>query len=141
MEINIVLILVIIYLFLFSLYHVLTGVVSVFLSEYSLKIYKKIYGYHPKETKQLVMTFKPWGTMAIGLGVVGFIALFNLEVYYLMLIAFIVVLGIRAGYRVFLRKELYSYWNVKPIQNWRMIIIQLGGVLLFTIFVIGKLQI
>lgn len=137
MGVNIAFIFVFIYLFLFSLYHILTGVVSVFFSEYSLKIYKKIYGYHPKETKQLVMTFKPWGTMAIGLGLAGFITLVNLEIYYLMLFAFIGVLGIRAGYRFFLRKELYDYWNVKPLQNWRMILIQLIGVLIFVSYLLS----
>jgi hypothetical protein len=136
MEFNILIFLTFTYLFLFSLYHVLTGIVSVFFSDYSLKIYAKIYGYQPKEKKQLLMTFKPWGTMAIGIGLIGFITLMSLEIYSLMLIAFIVVLGVRAGYRFFLRSDLYDYWSVKPLQNWRMILIQLMGIGIFVSYLI-----
>tara|TARA_Y100000310_G_C20701023_1_gene829892 strand:- start:1353 stop:1769 length:417 start_codon:yes stop_codon:yes gene_type:complete len=136
MEIEVIPILTFIYLFLFSIYHVFTGVISVFFSEYSLKFYKKIYGHQPKETKQLIMTFKPWGTMAIGIGFAGIIILFNLKKYSLLLIAFIAILGIRAGYRFLLRNELYNYWKVKPLQNWRMILIQLIGVLVFLSYLI-----
>ncbi|MCH7850906.1 MAG: hypothetical protein IH845_04660, partial [Nanoarchaeota archaeon] len=37
-------ILALVYLLLFSIYHLFTGIVSVFFSEFALKFYKKIYG-------------------------------------------------------------------------------------------------
>lgn len=128
-----------IYLFLFALYHLITGVVSVFFSDFALKFYKVLYGFQPKETKQLKMTFKPWGSFAISTGIAAFVVLINLERYFLMLIPFAILLILRIGYRLGFRRELKNYWKVSFMQNWRMILIQLIGVILFCLFVINRL--
>lgn len=137
--IDIVNVLTYIYLFLFALYHIITGIVSVFFSDFSIKFYRILYGFQPIEEKQLKMTFKPWGSFAICVSVVGFITLTNLEKYFLILIPLAVLLALRAGCRYLFRKELKNYWKVTEWQDWRMIIIQIAGILLFLTFVISRL--
>lgn len=108
-----------------------------FFPNFALKFYKTIYGFHPKETEQLKMTLRPWGNFAIMTGVTGFIVLFNLEKFFLFLLPFSLLLLIRIWYRLTLRKQLYKELKVKSIQNWRMIIIQLIGAILFAWFAIS----
>ena len=124
------------YLFLFSLYHIITGIISVFFSDFALKFYKSIYGFQPKETKQLKMTFKPWGNLALVMGIVGFIVFFDLERFSPILFAFSTLLLIRVWYRIVLRAQLYQELGIQKSQNWRMIIIQIIGVVLFLWFAI-----
>ena len=128
-----------IYLFLFSIYHLIQGTVSVFFPDFAIKFNEVLYGFKPREKEQLKMTFKPWGSFAFAAGVSGFLVLINMEKYFLFLIPFAILLIFRAGYRLILKKEIMGYWKVTKIQNWRMMIIQLIGFLLFTIFVISRL--
>jgi len=128
-----------IYLLLFSIYHIIQGTASVFFPNFAIKFNEVLYGFKPKEKEQLKMTFRPWGSFAFAIGVSGFLVLMNMEEYFLFLIPFIILLIFRAGYRFILKKEIMDYWKVTKIQNWRMIIIQLIGFLLFTIFVISRL--
>ena len=122
------------YLFLFSLYHAITGVVSVFFPDFALRFYRILYGFHPKETEQLKITLRPWGNFAIAIGFIGFIVLFNLEKFFVILFPFALLLLIRVIYRVNLRNQLYKDLKVTKMQNWRMILIQLLGVILFSWF-------
>ncbi len=128
-----------VYLFLFSFYHVIQGFLSVFFSDYALKFNEAVYGFHSKEKEQLKMTFKPWGSFSIAIGIIGFLVLFDLEKYFIILIGFASLLLLRAGYRVSLREKIYVYWKASPFQNWRMIVIQLIGIALFLTFVITRL--
>lgn len=132
-------ILTLIYLFLFSLYHVITGTVSVFFPNFALKFYKTLYGFHPKETEQLKITLRPWGNFAIVTGVIGFIVLYDLDRFFLILFPFASLLIIRIWYRLILRKQLYKDLKVTRVQNWRMILIQLLGAILFSWFAFSLL--
>jgi len=123
-----------IYLFLFSCYHIITGVISVFFPNFALRFYRILYGFHPKETEQLKMTLRPWGNFAIAIGVIGFMVLYNMDKFFLILFPFALLLLIRIGYRLKLRSQLYRDLKVTKVQNWRMIIIQLLGIILFTWF-------
>src|SRR3989344_3976863 len=123
------------YLFLFSCYHIITGVISVFFPNFALRFYRILYGFHPKETEQLKMTLRPWGNFAIAIGVIGFMVLYNMDKFFLILFPFALLLLIRIGYRLKLRSQLYRDLKVTKVQNWRMIIIQLLGIILFTWFV------
>src|SRR3989338_11303103 len=95
-----------IYLFLFSLYHIIQGTVSVFFPDFAIKFNETLYGFKPKEKEQLKMTFRPWGSFAFAIGVSGFLVLYSMEKYFLFLIPFITLLMFRAGYRFILTKEL-----------------------------------
>lgn len=127
------------YLFLFSLYHVITGVISVFFPKLALKFNKTLYGFQPPDTVQYFLIVRPWGNLALAVGVIGFIVLANINKYYLMLFAFIILLSIRVGYRIILRKELKETFKITYSQNLRAIIIQILGILLFLIFCMLKL--
>lgn len=128
----------VVYLFLFSLYHIITGIISVLFSDFALKFYRKIYGFQPKETKQLTMIFKPWGNLAFAVGIIGFITLYNLDVFYPMLIAFITLLIIRVWYRFTFRNYLMEELKISPFQNWRMIIVQIIGIIIYLLFIFNK---
>lgn len=129
----------IVYLSLFSFYHVITGIISVFFPNFSLKFYKKIYGLQPPETKQLLMTFKPWGGLSITAGIVGFIVLTDIDRNYLFLFSFFVLLAIRFWARILYRKELGEDFKVTPFQNLRMITLQGIGAVLFLLFPLFRL--
>ena len=124
----------IIYLFLFSLYHIITGMVSIFFPNFSLKLYKKIYGFEPKETKQLLLTFKPWGNLALTIGIIGFITLYNIYIFYPILFALGLLLIIRVWYRFIYSKDIKKEFNINSNKNWKMIIMQLIGAVLFFSF-------
>ena len=128
-------------LVLFSIYHVLTGVIGGAFSEYSLKFYKAIYGFQPRETEQLLMTFKPWGTLAFVVGLMGFVMLLDIERYSLMFIPMAALLVLRMGYRFYWRQKMYDFWKITPAQNWRQIIIQFTGAVLFILYAISRLDI
>lgn len=127
-------ILALVYLLLFSIYHLFTGIVSVFFSEFALKFYKKIYGFEPKETKLLKMNLKPWGNLALNLGVIGFIIFFNIDRYFLILFAFAFLLIIRIWYRITYRDYMKSELKISSFNNWKLIIIQLVGAVLFILY-------
>jgi len=128
-----------IYLFLFSCYHIITGVISVFFPNFAIRFYKMLYGFHPKETEQLKMTLRPWGNFAIVTGVIGFMVLYNIDRFFLILFPFALLLSIRIWYRLELRSQLYRDLKVTKLQNWRMIIIQLLGAVLFVWFAFSLL--
>ena len=77
------------------------------------------------------MSFKPWGNLALCVGVIGFIVLFNLNSYNLVLFAFSFLLLVRVWYRVVYGKDIKREWNISNVKNWRMIVIQIVGFLLF----------
>lgn len=128
-----------IYLVIFSIYHIIQGVMSVFFSEKAIKFNEKLYGYKPKETEQLIMNLKPWGSLALVVGVIGLIVALDIDRYFIFLLAFAFLLGLRIGYRVIFRKKIYGYWKVSLWQNWRTILIQIIGIILFSLFVINRL--
>lgn len=132
-------ILTVIYLFLFSLYHIFTGLVSIFFPNFSLHFYKKIYGFEPKEKKQLLMILKPWGNLALTVGIIGFITLYYLQTFYPMLFAFGLLLTIRIWYRYTYREEIEKEFKITSNKNWQMIIFQLIGAALFFIFATSHL--
>ena len=127
-------------LVLFTIYHVLTGIIGGAFSKYSLKFYKAIYGFQPRETEQLLMTFKPWGTLAFVVGLMGFVMLLDIERYSLMFIPMATLLVLRMGYRLYWRQNMYDFWQISPAQNWRQITIQFIGAVLFIIYAISHLD-
>lgn len=120
-----------IYLLLFSIYHTIQGFISVFFSEFAIDLNRKIYGYKPKETEQLKMNFKPWGSLAFVVGIIGLIVFFNLNNCFIILPAFAFLLFLRMSYRIIYKKEIRDYWQVTIFQNFRAIMIQVIGIVLF----------
>ena len=104
-------ILTLIYLVIFSVYHIIQGIMSVFYSEKAIKFNEKLYGYKPKETKQLIMNLKPWGSLALAIGVIGLIVALDINKYFIFLLAFAFLLGLRIGYRIIFRNLLQIFSN------------------------------
>ena len=127
------------YLFLFSLYHIVTGVTSVFFPRLALKFNKILYGFQPTDTIQYFLIVRPWGNLALAVGIIGFIVLVNLDKYYPILFVFIILLLIRIGYRIILRKELKKTFKISYAQNLRAILIQIAGIVIFLVFSIIKI--
>ena len=105
------------YLFLFSLYHVITGIISVFFPKFALKFNKLVYGFKPSDIPQYLLIVRPWGNFALSVGIIGFIVLIKLDDYYLILFAFIILLLIRIGYRIVLRDEIKKTFKIGYHQN------------------------
>jgi len=114
----------------------MTGLVSIFFPDTALMIYRRIYGIHPIELKQLKLTFRPWGNLALTVGLIGFVSLQDMVLYKEIIIMFSVLLLIRIGYRTYFQKKLKALFKITYSQNICMIIIQLIGVALFTLFYI-----
>ena len=125
-----------VYLLSFSIYHVFQGFLSVFFSEFAIEFNKKLYGYKPKETEQLKMNLKPWGSLAFVVGIIGLIIFFNLKSGFIILPAFALLLIFRMGYRIMYKKTIKEYWQVSNFQNVRTILIQIIGIILFVLLFI-----
>ena len=126
------------YLFLFSIYHLITGIISVFFPKVALRFNKFMYGFQPIEKTQYFLIVRPWGNLALTIGIIGFIVLINIDDYYIILFAFIILLLIRIGYRIALRKELKKTLKITYTQNLRAILIQILGIIIFLIFSLLK---
>jgi len=138
---EIIIILAEMYLLLFSIYHIFQGILSVFFSDFAIEFNKKVYGFKPKETEQLKMNLKPWGSLALTMGVIGLIVYFNIETYSLILIGFSLLLFLRISYRMYYHKKIKEYWGVTIYQNIITILIQIIGILLFTILFLNRFHI
>lgn len=62
------------YLIALSVYHLFTGIASVFFTDFALKFYRSFYAFSPTDSSLLRMVLKPWGALAIFAGCVGLIA-------------------------------------------------------------------
>jgi len=127
------------YLLIFSIYHIIQGVISVFFSREAIKFNEKLYGYRPRETKELIMNLKPWGSLAFVVGITGLIVALDINKYFIFLLAFASLLGLRIGYRIIFRNSIYNYWQVSLWQNWRTILIQIIGIILFLLYSFSRL--
>lgn len=116
------------YFAVFNLYHIVTGTVSVFFPEFSIRFYKALYHFEPIERKQYFLMLKPWGALSIHAGVLGFFVLSNLERYYPLLIPYFLLISIRAAYRILFRKEIAALFEVdlrRNITNIGMLVLDL----------------
>jgi hypothetical protein len=84
------------------------------------------------------MNFKPWGSLAFVVGISGLIVASNLDKYFMILFAFALLLTLRIYYRIYFRKDIYGFWKVGFWQNWRTIIIQVIGILLFVLSALAR---
>ena len=62
------------YVSLLSIYHVFTGVISMFFPNFAFHFYKKFYGCDPLSKDMLVIVLKPWGALSIFAGIMGLFA-------------------------------------------------------------------
>lgn len=118
------------YLVFLSIYHVWTGAVSFFAPEFALRFYRAAYGCDPQERRQLLLVLRPWGALAIFAGLAGFVALGVEEARPWIVASLIVLLALRIGYRVMLRRELKEMSRIDGRRNAVSIVLLAAGVVL-----------
>jgi hypothetical protein len=104
-------------LVVFSAYHLVTGVVSVCFPEFSEVFYQKLYHFYPTMTEQYKLVLKPWGALAFFAGVMGFYAVWDPYRYRGVLVALVILLVTRVGYRSAFADELVEVFQIDKPRN------------------------
>ena len=104
-------------LLVFSAYHLVTGVVSVCFPEFSEVFYQKLYHFYPAMTDQYQLVLKPWGALAFFAGVMGFYAVFDPYRYRGVIVAILILLVTRVGYRTLFADELEDVFKMDKARN------------------------
>ena len=105
------------YLFVLSGYHVLTGVISYCFPGFALSFYKALYGCDPIERRHLSLILKPWGALAICVGVAGLFAGYDPHRHVGVVAAILVLLVLRITYRLLCREQLRELSGISPRRN------------------------
>lgn len=105
------------YLYLFSTYHVVTGIVSMFFPDFAMSFYKTLYGYDPVERTHLRLIFKPWGALAFFAGFVGLFCATDPQRYIGVVIGLAVLHLLRIYYRLAFEKEIATIGRILPGRN------------------------
>ena len=105
------------YVSLLSIYHVFTGVISMFFPNFAFYFYKKFYGCDPLSKDMLVIVLKPWGALSIFAGIMGLFAVYDPERYIGVIVSLVLLLFLRIYYRLFFEKDLYSKGKISPLRN------------------------
>lgn len=106
-----------IYLLLLSLYHVATGLVSVFSPRLALRAYKVAYGFDPVERTQLSLVLKPWGALALFAGVAGLFAAADPVRYAGVVLGLSLLLAVRLVLRLLFAREAATVLGIPPRHN------------------------
>ena len=105
------------YLAILSVYHVWTGAISFFAPRFALRFYRGMYGCDPVERRHLTLVMRPWGALAIFAGLSGFVAFIEPRARVWIVGATAVLLALRIGYRVALRRELADIARIDARRN------------------------
>lgn len=105
------------YLAILSVYHVWTGAISYFAPGFALKFYRGMYGCDPVERRHLVLVMRPWGALAIFAGLAGGVAFIEPGARPWIVAATALLLALRIGYRVALRRELAEIARIERRRN------------------------
>jgi hypothetical protein len=127
------------YLAVLSAYHVWTGAISFFAPDFALRFYRGFYGCDPVERRHLRLVLRPWGALAIFAGLVGGIAFVAPSARFWIMSALAVLLALRIGYRLALRRDLAELAHIAPRRNLASTLLLAGGALLLTAEVAGHL--
>lgn len=104
-------------LLVFSLYHLVTGVVSVCFPEFSEVFYQKLYHFHPTMTEQYKLVLKPWGALAFFAGVAGLYAVSDPQRYRGVIVGILILLVTRVGYRSLCADQLVEVFQLDKVRN------------------------
>ena len=118
------------YLAVLSAYHVWTGAISFFAPRFALRFYRGMYGCDPVERRHLSLVMRPWGALAIFAGLAGFAAFIEPRARGWIVAATAVLLALRIGYRVALRRELNDLARIDARRNAISVSMLAGGLAL-----------
>ena len=119
------------YLYIFAIYHIITGIISVWFAGFALKVYKTIYGFEANDETQLCLVLKPWGNLALCFGLLTSVLIITDSVSQMILVVLSLLLAIRIYYRLVFRSTMKKHFKISSAQNYKMVLIQLLGILLF----------
>lgn len=126
------------YLAVLSTYHVFTGLISFFAPGFALSFYRRLYACNPVERRHLALVLKPWGALAVGMGVAGLFAAADPRRYFGVVVAIALLLGLRIAYRAVFRDWLRDISGIPPHRNLISIaILAVGVVILGAWFLTG----
>ena len=108
--------LVVIYLWILSGYHVLSGAVSFCLPAVALALYRRLYGCEPPERRHLAVILRPWGALSVAMGIAGCAAAWDPAAARGTVLALAVLLALRLIYR-WLWRELLAVSRVTVRRN------------------------
>jgi hypothetical protein len=117
------------YLAILSVYHVWTGAISYFAPEFALRFYRGMYGCDPVERRHLVLVMRPWGALAIFAGLAGGVAFIEPGARPWIVAATALLLALRIGYRLVLRRELAEIARIERRRNLASTAMLAGGLL------------
>jgi len=120
------------YLWILSVYHVFTGIISFFFPEQALSFYKKFYDCNPVERKHLVIVLKPWGALAVFAGIAGIFAALDPVKYKGTVAGLAVLLAMRMYYRIVFRDMLRDISGISPYRNLINIGLLLVGIIIIS---------
>lgn len=106
------------YLALLSVYHVVTGIISFFFPRFALSFYKALYAIDPVEKRHLHIILRPWGALALCMGVAGLFAAVDPVRYVGVIAATLALLVLRVLYRLHLRHELRAISGIPYYRNY-----------------------
>jgi len=118
------------YLWILSVYHVFTGIISFFFPEQALSFYKKFYDCNPVERKHLVIVLKPWGALAVFAGIAGIFAALDPGKCKGTVAGLAILLAMRIYYRIAFRDMLRDISGISPHRNLMNICLLLVGIII-----------
>lgn len=118
------------YLGILSSYHIVTGAISFFSPGFALSFYKALYAVDPVEKRHLHIILRPWGALAMGIGVVGWFAAVDPVRYVGVILALLLLLILRAVYRIGLRHELLAISRIPSRRNWLNVALIVVGIII-----------
>lgn len=121
------------YLAILSTYHLISGGISFVAPSRAMAFYKSMYAVDPIERRHLSIILRPWGALSIGMGLVGWFAAVEPVRYWGVILALLVLLVLRAIYRVVLRHELMTISQIPPRRNLMSVAVILAGVVIMAI--------
>lgn len=105
------------YLCVLSVYHLFTGIVSMFFPDFAMNFYRWFYRCEPADRADLFLILKPWGALAAFAGVVGLFAAVDPTRYQGVIIGLILLLLFRIYYRLAFARRLEQHANITPRRN------------------------
>ena len=105
------------YVFTLSVYHIWSGAISYLTPRFAMRFYRRFYDCNPIEQRHLLVILRPWGALAIFAGIVGLTALADPYGNPLLLAALCLLLILRVGYRIGLRRDLQLISGITPRRN------------------------
>jgi hypothetical protein len=105
------------YLWLISVYHVMTGIISFGFPEFAMSFYRKLYGCNPVERRHLALVLKPWGALAVFAGVCGLFAATDPRRYIGVVAGLALLLLLRLIYRAVFYRQLAEISGISSRRN------------------------